>query len=100
MNLEDYIIKVLMRDLVGHDNQPSAFLIFLFIYHHWVMEGERPVRLSLSRIADGTGLSKSSAQNALRLLKRRNLLDTVRKSETAVPEYAVLPYWRKHVQSG
>src|SRR5262249_4281949 len=29
LRLDDYVCDVLMRDLVGHDQQPSAFLVYL-----------------------------------------------------------------------
>jgi hypothetical protein len=28
--IDAYILDTLMRDLVGHDRQPSAFLVYLF----------------------------------------------------------------------
>lgn len=95
MQLDDYVITVLMRDLVNHDNQPSAFIVLLYIYYHWSTGGEAPVKLSLSRIADGTGLSKSAVQNALRLLKHRQLLQVAKVYETATPEYTLLPHWQR-----
>ena len=30
--VDDYVLDVLMRDLVAHDQQPSAFLVYLFLF--------------------------------------------------------------------
>ena len=30
--IDDYVLDVLMRDLVGHDHQPAAFLAYLYLY--------------------------------------------------------------------
>ncbi len=30
--IDSYIIDVLMRDLVGHDQHPAAFLVYLFLF--------------------------------------------------------------------
>ena len=29
LEIDDYVIDTLMADLVGHDRQPSAFLVYL-----------------------------------------------------------------------
>ena len=29
--VDDYVLDVLMRDLIAHDQQPSAFLVYLFL---------------------------------------------------------------------
>jgi hypothetical protein len=36
MELDDYVVDVLMPDLVGHDRHPSAFLVYLFLSRHAV----------------------------------------------------------------
>jgi hypothetical protein len=30
--IDDYVIDVLMSDIVGHDQQPAAFLVYLYLY--------------------------------------------------------------------
>jgi hypothetical protein len=30
--VDDYVLDVLMRDLVGHDRQPAAYLVYLWLY--------------------------------------------------------------------
>ena len=30
--IDDYILDVLMRDLIGHDQQPAAYLVYLYLY--------------------------------------------------------------------
>ena len=63
--LDNYIVDVLMRDLVGHDKQPAAFLVYLYLYTAAARLGWRPAEASLRDIAEGTGLSKSAVQTAL-----------------------------------
>ena len=31
MVLDDYVVDVLLRDLVGHDRRPVSFLVYLFL---------------------------------------------------------------------
>ena len=88
-----YVFDTLMADLVGHDKQPSAFLVYVYL---WSRAGRaRQTVASLQQIALETGLSKSAVQQALRTLKRRRLVLARRASITAVPEYAVLRPWRR-----
>jgi hypothetical protein len=89
--LDPYIVDVLMRDLTGHDRKPSAFLVYLFLWHR--AAGRRPVRASLRTIAEGTGLSKSAVQAAMRTLTRRRLVSSARAARTATPEHVVLRPW-------
>src|SRR5258706_13276496 len=66
--LDRYILDVLMRDLVGHDHTPSAFLVYLWLWGK-SDSGKRRFAASLSGISLETGLSKSSVQNAVRQRK-------------------------------
>ena len=34
LTLDEYVVDVLMPDLVGHDRRPSAFIVFLFLLRH------------------------------------------------------------------
>jgi hypothetical protein len=92
IEIDAYVLDVLMRDLVGHDRSPSAFLVFLFLWRQTLTDESR---LTLRRIAEGTGLSKRGVQDAIGHLEERKLLRVTRKSITAVPEYAVLRPWAK-----
>ena len=92
IEVDAYVLDVLMRDLVGHDRSPSAFLVYLFLWRR-TRDGE--TRLTLRRIAEGTGLSKRGVQDAIGHLENRKLLRVTRESITAVPEYAVLRPWAK-----
>src|SRR5690348_1769743 len=71
--VDRYVLDVLMRDLVGHDHTPSAFLIYLWLWGR-TEGGKRRFAASLAGIALETGLSKSSVQNAVRQLKQRRQL--------------------------
>ena len=92
IEIDAYVLDVLMRDLVGHDRSPSAFLVYLFLWRR-TRDGE--TRLTLQRIAEGTGLSKRGVQDAIGHLESRKLLRVVRESITAVPVYAALRPWAK-----
>lgn len=92
--VDDYVLDVLMRDLVGHDQQPAAFLVYLFLYGRAVRQGWKPVAASLRMIAEETGLSKSAVQTAVAALQRNELVKTRRAHATAIPEHEVRRHWR------
>jgi DNA-binding MarR family transcriptional regulator len=91
--VDAYILETLMPDLVGHDRSPSAFLVYLHLWHRTAGSRERRAARSLAQLAEETGLSKSAVQGALRRLKRRKLVRAERASITAVPVYEVLRPW-------
>jgi hypothetical protein len=90
---DPYLVDSLMPDLVGHDRQPSAFLVYLFLSHRAGRARARSVAISLQGLAADTGLSKSAVQAGLRTLVRRRLLRADKRSRTAVPSYTVLRPW-------
>lgn len=77
IEIDDYVIDVMMRDLVGHDKRPSAFLVYLYL-----------------AVRSDTGLSKSAAQQGAAHLAGRNLIMVTRKSATSVPVYHLNRHWR------
>jgi DNA-binding MarR family transcriptional regulator len=93
--VDDYVLDVLMRDLIGHDRQPSAFLVYLYLYGQATRQKWRPVAASLRMLAEATGLSKSAVQSALEQLRRRELIATTSDHATAVPKHRVLRHWRR-----
>ena len=95
MVTDDYVIDTLMADLIGHDRQPSAFIVYLFLWH--ATHGSRPatVKIALLDIAERTGLSKRSVQSALGWLVKRKLIGIERESITAIPVYTVMRPWRR-----
>ncbi|MGE5616908.1 MAG: helix-turn-helix domain-containing protein [Bacillota bacterium] len=91
LSLDQYVVDVLMPDLVGHDRSPSAFIVYVYL---WRMASHRGrVSASYATIAADTGLSKASAQRAVALLKRRKLVAATKSSATSVPEYRVARPW-------
>jgi hypothetical protein len=93
LSLEPYVVDVLMRDLVGHDRSPSAYLVYLWLWAR-TEGGRRRHAASLQTIALETGLSKSSVQNAVRTLRgRRRLIATESPGPTQPPVYEVLKPW-------
>jgi DNA-binding MarR family transcriptional regulator len=93
--VDDYIFDVLMRDIVGHDQKPAAYLVYLYLYGQAARQKWKPVSASLRMLAEMTGLSKSAVQTALELLRRRQLIETTHDHSTATPEHRVLRHWRK-----
>jgi DNA-binding MarR family transcriptional regulator len=95
LQLDPYILDTLMPDLVGHDRQPSAFLVYLYLWRQTHGAGELHAQVALVDIAEATGLSKRSVQDALGRLAKRKLVAVSRESITAVPVYSVLRPWRR-----
>jgi DNA-binding transcriptional ArsR family regulator len=93
--VDAYVLDTLMADIVGHDRQPSAFLVYLFLWRRTHGGGGTTVQVSLLDIATATGLSKRAVQEALRSLTKRQLLTIEREGITAVPVYGVLRPWRR-----
>ncbi|MFL6258564.1 MAG: helix-turn-helix domain-containing protein [Thermoanaerobaculia bacterium] len=95
VEVDAYVIDTLMQDLVGHDHQPSAFLVYLFLWKG--TEGGRRVSepVSLRVLAESTGLSKRAVQEAVNRLERRRLAVVHRDHPLAVPRYEVLRPWRR-----
>jgi DNA-binding GntR family transcriptional regulator len=96
--LDSYILDVLMRDLTGHEKQPSAFLVYLHIWRRTLGAGQKAAPLSYQDLAEATGLSKSAVQSAVRLLKRRKLISAVLKNPTATPIYRPERPWIRRRQ--
>jgi DNA-binding MarR family transcriptional regulator len=93
VGVDAYVIDSLMRELVGRDRKPSAFLVYL---HLWRRSGGGRVRwvpASHQSVARGTGLSKSAVQAAVKILLRRKLVRSSRDSPTGVPRYEVRRPW-------
>jgi hypothetical protein len=92
-SLDDYIVDVLMRDLVGHDRRPVSFLVYLWLAAEQKRKSA-PVQISYQDLAENIGVSKSSAQAAVGWLVRRKLLAVSKQTVTATPRYTVLTPWR------
>lgn len=93
--VDAYVLDTLMPDLVGHDRQPSAFLVYLFLWRAAHGRSPAEVQVSLQDLTTGTGLSRRSVQSALGLLTRRRLIGVSRASITAVPRYVVRRPWQR-----
>lgn len=92
--LDSYVLDVLMRDLVGHDKKPSAFIVYLYLAVRIEREMSHSVEASYGTIASATGLSKSAVQHAIGHLKKRRLIIVSRDSPTSTPRYRLLRHWR------
>ena len=106
ITIDDYVIDVLMRDLVGHDRRVVSFLVYLWFTREQGKEQEKEqgkeqrkgnvVEASYRQIAECIGVSKSSAQAAVSWLIKRKLLASTKKTVTATPRYKVLTSWRDY----
>ena len=94
ISFDPYLVDTLMPDLVGHDRQPSAFLVYLLLWRRTHGAGATTTQVALLDIADATGLSKRAVQDALGRLAARKLVTVARASITAIPVYTVLRPWR------
>jgi hypothetical protein len=94
MLIDDYVVDVLMRDLVGHDRQPTSFLIYLWFTLEASRSRRERILASYQTLADLVGVSKSAAQAGVRWLIKRKLIEARKSSPTAVPSYRVLRPWR------
>jgi DNA-binding GntR family transcriptional regulator len=93
--IDDYVLDVLMRDLIGHDQKAAAYLVYLHLYGQSVRKEWRPVAASLRTLAESTGLSKSAIHTALAHLRRRKLIVSTRGRATATSRHHILRHWRK-----
>jgi len=92
--IDEYVLDTLMRDLVGHDHRPAAYLLYIWL------QGERarrtgPLRISFQELAESTGLSRSAVQGAIAWLKRRKLISAVKANATDVPTYTLHTPWQR-----
>lgn len=99
LSLDDYVIDILMRDLVGHDRRLVSFLVYL-----WLAAEQRRrkavVQISYQELAECVGVSKSSVQAAVSWLTKRKLLSASKENATATPRYTVLTPWRDTARRG
>ena len=93
--IDEYILDSLMPDLIGHDRQPSAFLVYLNLWRLTHGSGQGTAQVALQDIAEATGLSKRSVQDAMSWLSKRKLVSISRASITAIPVYTVLRPWKR-----
>jgi hypothetical protein len=93
VSIDDYVLDVLLPDLVGHDRSPAAFLIYIVIWTQLFRSEERSTAVSLQKLSELSGLSKSAVQQAVRVLRQRGLIKVRKTSETSVPEYELVRHW-------
>lgn len=88
-----YVADTLMRDLVGHDRRPSAFLVYLAI----AAQAQNDKRaMSYQELAELTGLSRRAAQDAVAHLLGRGFIAVERKGPTEPARYRVLTPWKRN----
>ena len=92
--LDPYIHGTLLRDLVGHDHKPAAFLIYFWLYAEQQRQ-MKPLAISYARLSEETGLSRSASQAAVGWLLRRKLLSVDKEGVTATPVYSAQRPWQR-----
>src|SRR5438874_12139735 len=90
--IDDYVLDVLMPDLVGHDHQPGAFLVYLYLYLEAQRQKWSPIYASLRKIGEATGLSKSPAQIAVGTVGATRRLKSNEDDSAAAPRHRVPPH--------
>jgi len=90
---DTYVIDCLLPDLVGHDRRSGALIVYLYLWRHTVGRRRHECQVSHQGIAVDTGLSKSTVQAAIRLLRKRGLIQGTRQTQTSTPRYRVLRPW-------
>lgn len=95
LSLDPYVLDTLMPDLVGHDRQPSAFLVYLVLWRRCQAQGATTTEIALQDIAEASGLSKRTVQGAISRLVHRRLIGVARGSSTSIPTYTVHRPWRR-----
>lgn len=93
VDVDAYVLDSLMKELVGHDKKPSAFLVYLHLWARSRGGTLRGIRASHQEVARGTGLSKSAVQDAIKALVRKKLIRSRRTSRTGTPFYDVRKPW-------
>jgi hypothetical protein len=92
--IDDYMVDVLMRDLVGHDKRPVSFLVYLWLAVEQQRKGTA-IQISYQELAESIGVSKSSVQSAVGHLVRRKLVLLSKATVTATPRYKVQTPWKR-----
>ncbi len=90
--IDRYVLDTLMADLVGHDHKPSSFLVYLAIM---AAHADGRASFSHAELAERTGQSRRTVQNAVDNLKRRGLIAVSRQGPTEAATYVPLTPWRK-----
>jgi hypothetical protein len=93
LTLDDYVVDVLMRDLVGHDRRPVSFLVYVWLAAEQARR-QGAVQVSYRELAESVGVSKSSVQAAVSWLIRRKLLAASKENATAIPRYTARSPWK------
>ena len=92
VQIDRYVVDTLMRDLVGHDRRPAAFVVFVAIL---TAADGKAIALSNQQLADRTGLSKRAVQDATAHLARRGLMRIERRGRTEPALFSPLTPWQR-----
>jgi hypothetical protein len=93
VEVDAYVLDSLMRELVGRDKKPSAFLVYLHLWRRSAGGTIARIPASHQSVAGATGLSRSAVQAAVKVLLERRLIRATRRSRTGVPRYDVRRPW-------
>src|SRR5260370_32778072 len=69
--IDEYVVDVLLPDLVGHDRSTGSFLVYLVLWTELYRTRQLRIPMSLRTPPDRTGLSKSAVPAPVRILNLR-----------------------------
>jgi DNA-binding MarR family transcriptional regulator len=99
IKLDHQVLLWVMPKLVAGKKKassPAAFIVYLYLWYVAQDNRDWIANVSYKTIADNTGLSKSSAQKAIKRLHTERLVESRQPDNipTATPEHHVLRPWR------
>jgi len=63
--IDDYVLDVLMRDLIGHDQKPAAFMVYLHLYGQAARNKWRHISASVRAIATTADHATATPRNCV-----------------------------------
>jgi hypothetical protein len=61
--IDDYVLDVLMRDVVGNDQQPTGYLVYLYLYGQAARQKWKPIAASLRTLATRPAFPKAPSKS-------------------------------------
>ena len=91
--LDDYLVETLLPDLIGHDRSPSAFLVYLKLWHMAGGPGAR-LQTSLPRLRWKRACRNPRSRQRCAICAGAAISPAGAASPTAVPIHTVNAPWR------
>lgn len=88
--IDNYIVDNLLAQL-----GPTQAIIYIYLWRRIVGSGVSKISLSMQILSDAVGISKRTAQEAIKKLNELKLLKSEREGETGVSEHRIFKPWEK-----